>query len=526
MLDVVQQIRSGPSAPHVRPSGLRVVRDLLSRLHEANLAYCHWKSNEHLGAAVDGLTDLDVLVDPRRVFDLQSILAKSGFKRFTAPPLRAYPAIEDYLGFDDETGRLVHLHLHYQLTLGERHLKGYRLPWESRLLTTRRLDAEHGVYIADPAIELILLLVRAALKHRARDRLQLRPKGRRGRDKGDFAREFAWLRQRVDDETVRETARGLLGPAADEALRRLLAEPLAQDRLVAFAAAIRPALRRHRTYGRVEAPLRAWLRELQWIADAVNRRYLHRPTPLRRVSPRGGTVIVLLGSDGSGKSTLAKTLVSWLGVKLDALPVYFGSGDGPGAFYRLPLRLAHRLLQPILTGGKAPRPPENVDGPDPLVPASGGVTGKLRAAARVPWALALSCEKRGKLRRMIRARNRGMIVICDRFAQAQVPGFNDGPLLAHWRKHSWRICRALAAWEAKPYAEVALDPPDLVIKLRVSPEVALMRRPEMSLEEVRRRVWAVRSLQFPVTTKVVELNADVSLEEVALAAKRLVWDEI
>ena len=525
-MNVTQQIRSEHPTTQVRPPGLRVVRDLLSGLHGAELAYCHWKSNEHLGAAVEGLTDLDVLVDRGRDSDLQRILAESGFKRFAAPPLRAYPAVEDYLGFDHDSGRLVHLHLHYQLTLGQRHLKGYRLPWESRLLATRVFDQGYGIYVADPAIELVLLLVRAALKLRARDRLRIRSNGKRQRDTVDLGREFAWLRAKVDDAAVRETARSLLGPAADEPLRRLLADPMAPSALTAFEAVVRPALRRHRTYGRLEAPLRAWLRELHWLTDAVNRRYLHRPLPLRRVSPRGGTVIVLLGSDGAGKSSLAQTLVAWLGVKLDALPIYFGSGDGPSAFYRLPLRLAHRLLRPVLSRGRTPQPFHEEDRAGPLAPAPASVAGILRAAARVPWALALSYEKRGKLRRMIRARNRGMMVICDRFPQADVAGFNDGPLLGHWREHSWRFCRALAAWEGRPYAAAALDPPDLVIKLMVSPEVALVRRRDMSLEGVVRRVRAVRSLQFPATTRVVELSGDLPLDEVALVAKRLVWDEI
>jgi hypothetical protein len=342
----------------------------------------------------------------------------------------------------------------------------------------------------------------------------------------DFAREFAWLRGRVADGTVRDTARSLVGLAADEPLRRLLAEPLAPDRLIAFATAIRPVLLRHRTYGRFETPLRAWLRELQWLADAVNRRYLHRPTPLRRVSPRGGTVIVLLGSDGSGKSTLAKALVAWLGVKLDVLPIYFGSGDGRGAFYRLPMRLVHRLLRPILRRRGSPRPFDENGPASGLAPAPTGIIGSVRAAARIPWALALSCEKRGKLRLMIRARNRGMIVICDRFVQNEVLGFNDGPLLAHWREHPWRICRALAAWEAQPYAEPVWDPPDLVIKLMVTPAVAVGRRPEMSVEAVAKRVRAVRSLPFPRTTRVVELSADAPFDEVAKAAKRFVWDEL
>jgi hypothetical protein len=526
MHDLAQKARTEDPAPQIRPRGLRIVRDLFDRLHEADLTYCHWKSNEHLGAVVHGLTDLDVLVDRRRAEDLSHILAGVGFRRFMAPPLRAYPAVEDYLGFDEETGRLVHLHLHYQLTLGQRHLKGYRLPWEAQLLATRHLDTAYGVYVANPAVELLLLLVRAALKHRARDWMRRRSENNRRRDTVDFARELAWLREGAADATVRETARSLLGLAADEPLRRLLEEPLAADRLIAFATAIRPVLGRHRTYGRLEAAFRAWLRELQWLTDAVNRRYLHRPTPLRRVSPRGGTVVVLLGSDGSGKSTLAKTLVVWLGVKLDVIPIYFGSGDGPGAFYRLPMRLAHRLLRPIWRRGGEQLPPDEKGRPSARVPTRTGIIGSVRAAARVPWALALSCEKRGKLRRMTRARNRGMIVICDRFVQNEVLGFNDGPLLAHWREHPWRVCRALAAWEAKPYAEPALDPPELVIKLIVTPAVAVGRRPEMSLEAVAKRVRAVRSLPFPRTTRVVELSADAPFDEVAKAAKRFVWDEL
>ena len=92
------------------------------------------------------------------------ILACNGLKRFTATPLRSYPGIEDYLTLDDDdTGRLVHLHLHYQLTLGEPFLKGYRLPWEPLLLSTRRMDAEHGITVADANLEFLLVVVRERL---------------------------------------------------------------------------------------------------------------------------------------------------------------------------------------------------------------------------------------------------------------------------------------------------------------------------------------------------------------------------
>ena len=201
-------VRSNPKhVPHAAVvfGGPSIVRELIARLHEADLAYCHWKSNEHLGAAVDGLTVLDVLVDRRRTADLAAYFATSGFKRFAPPPLRAYPAVEDYLGFDHDTGRLVHLHLHYQLTLGQRHLKGYRLPWEHNCFD-RILDHGHRVYVADPAIELLLLLVRAGLKQRARDCLRRWSYSSGNDHMSGFRREFEWLRGRVDDAKVRETA--------------------------------------------------------------------------------------------------------------------------------------------------------------------------------------------------------------------------------------------------------------------------------------------------------------------------------
>jgi hypothetical protein len=506
-------------AASIASPGLGVVRDLFARLHAADLGYCHWKSNEHLNAAVEGLTDLDVLVDRRRSSDLQRILAESGFKRFVAPPLRAYPTIEDYLALDPVSGHLVHLHLHYQLTVGERHLKGYRLPWEAKILQERCFDPRHGLYVTDPAFELVLLLVRAALKRRSRDRF-LGWIHRRGQGvEDDFRREFAWLRQRANESSLRTAARDLLGMAADEPFRRLLATPQPLASLASFADAIEPVLRRYRTFRRNEAQVRAWLRELQWIADVVNRRYLHRAVPLRRISPRGGTVIVLLGSDGSGKSTLLKTLATWLGVKLDVVPIYFGSGNGPSAIYRLPMKIAYRFLMPFI-GPRQEAPLGNHESPGSRWEI---VRSRLRAAARVPWAIALSCEKRGKFRRLTRARNLGMVVVCDRFPQSEFSGFSDGPLLAHWRAHPFFLCRALAAWETRPYSEAALNPPDLVLKLIVTPEVAQTRRPEMSLAELRRRAGAAQRLQFPASARVVELNADAPFDVVALQAKEALW---
>lgn len=491
------------------PSGtiVPVVRDLLDRLDVAGIAYCHWKSNQHLDAALAGLTDLDVLVERGHADELQATLAISGYRRFAA--VRAYPAIEDYLAFDRTSGRLIHLHLHHELTLGEPHLKGYRLPWAHRLLAERQLDGVHGVYVAEPAIELLLLLTRAALKQRWRDRV--RGWGGRAAMGPDMRQEYAWLRARAAPGQVAALAAELLSNVAAERLAVLLNQPWDDRRFHAFASAARRALRPYRSFGASTAPLRSWVREVVWLADGINRRYLHRPVPLRRVSPRGGVVVALLGADGSGKSTLVAMLARLLAAKLDVLPIYFGSGDGPSSLYRLPMRLLARRLHGPITGGA----------PTSLAKRAG----LLRQLGWVPWAVALAAEKQTRFRHTIRARNRGMVVLCDRFPQNQVQGFNDGPLLGAWATAPGRFKRALAQWEASVYAAgMQVFPPDLVIKLIVTPAVAVIRKPEMTTAEVARRVEAIRSLRFPSSTLVVELDADRPLDEVAAVVGEHIWN--
>lgn len=488
--------------------GLVVVRNLLGRLHAAKLRYCHWKSNEHVDAAIQGLTDLDVLVEQGRGDDLQRILAESGFRRFQASALTAYPAVEDYLGFDAATGRIVHLHLHHRLTLGQKHLKGYRLPFEEDILATSRLDPRHGIFIAAPEMELLLHLVRDALKLRLRSRLAMWLG--RGSAKGDFLREYAWLIERADVNAVIALAGRLIGQASEAPLRRLVENGLrSQDRL-AFAAVARPALSRYRTIGLLAAAFLMPVREVFWTLGGISRKKFHWALPMRRVSPRGGAVIVFLGSDGAGKSTSSADAIAWLGQKLDVVPIYFGSGDGPSSLLRMPLQFVRFLLNK----------PNSSTGPrEPRSTWRGG----LKGVALVLWALVLSIEKTGKLRKMVRARNRGLIVVCDRYAQNQIDGFNDGKLLGPLANSRWRLVRALAAFEARPYQDALFDPPDLVIKLIASTGMALSRRPEMTAQEIERRIAAVRSLTFPDHTQIAEIDADQPLDDVLRAVRQLIW---
>jgi thymidylate kinase len=119
-----------------------------------------------------------------------------------------------------------------------------------------------------------------------------------------------------------------------------------------------------------------------------------------------------------------------------------------------------------------------------------------------------------------------MIVVCDRFPQNQVYGFMDGPLLSPWLNHRswWR--RALARWERVPYDSAQTHPPDLIIRLDVSPEVAAGRKADMGFDEIRRRAAVAQAVRYPTQAQLAMLDATGSFDDVLLAAKNLIWDAI
>ncbi|HEV8479269.1 MAG TPA: hypothetical protein VGR66_00620, partial [Candidatus Eisenbacteria bacterium] len=389
-------------------AGLQLSRDLAARLDEAGIRYCHFKSNQHLEEGLLGITDLDVLVDRRAGTELARILDELDFKRFSAPPAGDYPGVEDHLGFDAPSGRLIHLHLHFRLIVGERHLKGYRLPWEDLVLSTSREDRATGFRVSDPDVECLLLLVKSALKLGATERvLSWLGRGATGTNE---TREFAWLMERVDRDRLMSLGATLLGERAQPALRAILTHGLSPRRLLALREQSRPVLDRYRRYPRVEATARRWWRMAIRGLVSWARKRSNPPMTVSRTDPRGGVVVAFVGADGSGKSTLTRRVVAWLGWKLDARAVYFGSGEGPSSLLRLPLRWMFRRARAAH------------DKKGNALPFRDSVP----STAKAIWALVLAFEKRRRLTQVWRARNRGQIVFCDRYPQHQIMGFTDG----------------------------------------------------------------------------------------------------
>jgi len=138
--------------------------------------------------------------------------------------------------------------------------------------------------------------------------------------------------------------------------------------------------------------------------------------------------------------------------------------------------------------------------------------GLLHSVLLMVWATAVAIEKRIKLSAAHRGATRGLVVLTDRYPQNEILGFNEGPLMSRLT----RVPLWLHRFEATAYSLAHRLPPDLVIKLIVTPETAARREPDMDPAVIRTRIAAVPRLAFP-GARVVCIDAEQSLTDVIRA---------
>lgn len=501
------------------PDTIAALASLLAALAKEGVRYCLWKSNIRLPEALAGQTDLDVLVEREQAPLFRQILDRHGLKPLVARKGAAYPGIEHFLGMEQASGRLFHLHVHYQLVLGERFVKSFRIPLEREMLRSTRLL--QGVPVPRPALELSILSVRALLKYRARDALKdilgIRTMG----IPLVIQSEVAWLLNQTSVEEVRDLLRSSGRPIPMETVTRFLEvlplAPRSGFTWLQLRQNVRVALRRWRRTGPIRANIASW--GAAWRRNRV----LGRRLPNPRMTPlAGGMTVALLGADGSGKSTAAQALSEWLGWKLDVRSYYMGSNAPSWASQTLTLvfralRRAHRGLS---RGGT-------------LGPRAARPVAWMRDTALALRELSIARDRTKRHRAGQRAAQAGNIVVFDRFP-LEVLSTNDrhrmldGPRICRtFGRELGPLRRGLARTEQRMYRGFGV--PDYLIVLDVRPEIAVARKPDHAFDILDRKAHAAREVaalaeRSGERVHVIRVNASMPLEEMILELKRKVWN--
>ncbi|CAI0890980.1 nucleoside/nucleotide kinase family protein [Serratia liquefaciens] len=209
-------------------------------------------------------------------------------------------------------------------------------------------------------------------------------------------------------------------------------------------------------------------------------------------------LIAVVGSDGTGKSTLTADLVKNLQKYRATERRYLGliSGEDGDKIKRLPVIgvwLERRLA------------------------AKSDKTQRMSNKPPALWAALImygfSVWRAANLRKVQRLAESGVLVISDRFPQAEISGFYyDGPGIGVERAKGWLMTR-LAAREKRLYQSMALCRPELIIRLDIDVDTAFSRKPDHSYEELKDKISAMIRLQYN-GSRIIELDAKAPYDEV------------
>jgi thymidylate kinase len=498
------------------PDGtLGLVRRVFSALNEGGVRYCHWKSTTALPLALAGRTDLDLLVDRAHAAPFTAAVRGAGFKPFVSHPSRRYVGVEDWLGHDADSGRLVHLHVYYRLVLGEDHVKNHVLPIEGAVLD--EAVTRHGLKVPAPAVELTILIVRALLKYRrtdaAKDMLRL---GRRGGLPPSLRAEVADLARRVSASELRATAHRLLPAVAPEIFTDFLEVIGTNPRDARALLRLRGAARRQlRPFERLPWRTALAMSAAARLQRAPGLRWILRPRSKadlrRKSSAAGGLTVAIVGADGAGKSTVTDEVVKWVGWRLSLRVAYLGTA-----------RPAPRTAAAQALSRAARRAAGRWRFPGPG-------SGALSALANLVTALRYVAEARDRADRVREGRRlaaNGTLVLFDRFPlewvrlQARPV---DGPRIAELGPATERgVLGALRRREERLYAGIGA--PDLVVLLAIPPDVALARKPSARPEKIEEKARAVLDAADQANGDgVVAIDATQPLDEVVRAVEEEIW---
>ncbi len=474
--------------------------ELCEALDRQAVSYCHWKSTDALDRSSSGENDLDLLVAENDVTVFEGILKELGFVEAVVRPSQRLPGVRHFYGLDLLSGRLVDVHAHERLVLGDDATKNYRLPIEGAYLATST-HAGH-FKIPAPELELVVFVVRMMLKHGSPEAILTGRGSLSRRERQELQHLIGLSDPVVLRQELHRSVPMLDGPLLDSCIASLDPGRSFRARMEIWDG----LTRRLAPFARLPRGADVWLQMWRRVKGRTQRHVLQRPP--RKRPAGGGRVVALIGSDGSGKSTAAEGLDRWLSPVFATTRIHLGKPRRslPWLALRASVHLGRRL-------GIAPEPAPTSDTPGVVPTARSGGT----------WLLSGALTARDRRRAAARAHrlaSRGRVVICDRYPLPQITV--DGPRAAGSTLPDRGVSRRLVEIDRWLYASI--PPPDVVVVLRVSPEVAARRRPEADLRVIEARAGEVRDAAWG--TDVAIVDADRPKDVVLLDVKAGVWSRL
>ncbi|MEO5758919.1 MAG: hypothetical protein ABIQ51_18875 [Mesorhizobium sp.] len=463
-------VRDDGSAPlnsfETEPT-LPIAAVLFRALNEAGLKY---GIIQDLGSVQDGLAgrdDLDVLLDKHDYPVFCSIVSQLHGRRGVS--LSCYDNVcagrEDWFVPDFSRGRYLHLDMHIGVRVGWEFRKRY-LAFDHAAIAHWEAIYVDGVSVpvVSPEDEIRMAIARFAF------RTWTTLPWKQWVAMGDHRpNQLARLPFPSDEQGLHVAEYSFGGGRAVSC--RFLQSPdgLAAQRgdLARLRRSIRAMCGLTAVHGIADAAVHL-ARKTSYLALRFLQRLMPGRLPPKRRPMAGGIVVALVGPDGLGKSTQVDRLTQTFRWKFGCAQAYAGTGDGDGWWLR------KRLQSLVFPHRRRLKSLAHDDGKD--LSHRNWTKGGVAATALALWAVLIAFERYAVVKRAHRWATRGLIVICDRWPQAQRRGYLDGPTIP---PHLFSVpgLSALARLEQKLYQKMEACRPHLTLHLVSDFTVSEKRKP-------------------------------------------------
>ncbi len=481
-----------PAAPLDSVASAESLLERLARALElSGIRYCQWKGQWSAHRWASGHGDVDLLVDREAITEFRRIVGQLGFKAAYPAGYRRIPGVESYFGHDPVVPRLLHLHVHYRLVLGDYWRPIYRIPIERPML--ERSVRGQPFRAPSPTYQFLVFVLRLMLRQVGRPLLSAQSRWTSGIEIQLASLEAGSDRDELGDILARHLPTVDL-EFFDHCVRSLQGGCGRLDRAT-LPWQLHQRLRSHARRPQAGAVFSAALERILpgSVARTIWPDQMHLAT--------GGAVVALLGGDGSGKTTCARELARWLAPAFLTMRAHLGN----------PPRSALTLL----VGG--------------LLKLQHGVGRLLNRAAHPAGYLELFryvCMARDRFRlyrRIHRFAARGGVAICERYPVEQ-NRLLVGPCIPGLLLGKPDRVRAWLQLKEASYYDRMLGP-DALCVLRLDPDLAVARKPEEPADYVRARGRVIWETDWAGTGAHL-VDVSLPLADVMLRLKSIVWSTL
>lgn len=502
---------------------MHIIEKIALNMDKLNVKYCHFKSNEHLYESFQGISDFDILVDSRFKKEVDSVLIKHNCKRFEPEYIGYYPGVENWLAFDVKSGKIFHIHLHYQLITGKKLVKDFVLPWTDIILDNCIRSKHWEINISNSNHEILLLLSRIIVKAKFRDvtkallRIYTLEK--------DMQAEYKFLKKYIDSNKLKTASKEMFSPQIAD---RLVEFILKNDNLTAkgflyLNKLFKKEFKNYRRYSPISANFKSNVARSIDLKNKFFSRKMNKIILTKKVSTSGGKIISFIGVDGCGKSTVSEEISSWLGKKIECKKFYMGVGDGKKNIFAS-IILFFKNKRVSYSNNEKKQSTKNTR----QISFKKNPRNYIKKYLHALVIYSVVKDNRKKILKMHKYRMSGGFSILDRYPQLEHENINDGLKLKEYSKIlGSNLIKKLSEKEEKLMQIVKEIYPNLVFRLDISPSVSMARKPEeqIDIKSVQNKIEGIRSLKFE-KSNLIEVNAEENYDDELLFIKQQIWESI